>query len=492
MATISEMIATFPNKEGQDAQTVALLAIAGAIERSNGIGVQMGFREIQMLNRLGLAQKALAAGDQIAVQKMSSISATVSGSITAAAVDEETFIAKVGEVKEGVYEFSHNGAAWHLDGAAVDLGEYGITVTGTAADGDLIEVHETAGEILFDIADFNKHHPANRNLKYSIQILCSEAVAGFPYNPPQALATVKTGSLPAGSYCFGVDANYDANYNSHEDGNVVFFVLTQPVPEGGQIMLSWPYNTLLKDAKISTYAKFSTTAIESNIAVEMTAAVGVSVHNLGTNTNGELAEQIAGTTGATMLVNNASRARYGSNDVRSAVMLQWLGSAKKNGWHEQVSPFDRPQTTPTAGFLYGVDPAFLAILGKVKLRSAFNTVCKCLSDVGDTTANYYDGEHLGWLPSMTELGWGANNSVVEGSPDSEGNVGTAAEATFALFQGASNADRIRRNNGTARGWFLRSPYPSNAGNERRVTTGGALIYNGASDGYWAVPGLDII
>ncbi len=492
MATISEMIATFPNKEGQDAQTVALLAIAGAIERSNGIGMQMGFREIQMLNRLGLAQKALAAGDQIAVKKMSSISATVSGSITAAAVNEETFIAKVGEVKEGVYEFSHNGAAWHLDGAAVDLGEYGITVTGTAADGDLIEVHETAGELLFDIADFNKHHPANRNLNHSIQLLCSEAVAGFPYNPTQALAVVKSGSLPAGSYYFGVDANYDATYNSHEDGNIAFFVLTQPVPEGGQIMLSWPGNTLLKNAKISTYAKFSATAIESNIAIEMTDAVSVSVHDLGTITNGELAEQIAGTTGATMLVNNANRARYGSNDVRSAAMLQWLSSTKKSGWHEQVSPFDRPLTTPAAGFLYGVDPAFLAILGKVKLRSAFNTVCKCLSDVGDTTANYYDGEHLGWLPSMTELGWGANNSVVEGSPDSEGNVGTAAEAIFALFQGASNADRIRRNNGTARYWFLRSPNPSYAGDERRVTTDGSLTDYYARSGSWAVPGLDII
>ena len=90
---------------------------------------------------------------------------------------------------------------------------------------------------------------------------------------------------------------------------------------------------------------------------------------------------------------------------------------------------------------------------------------------------------------MKELGWGANNSVYETSPDENSNV---SNKPFALYDGATNSDRIKYNNGTARTWWLRSPLPSSAYNERLVSTDGSLYYNFANHGYWAVPGLDII
>ena len=488
--SVADMIALFPNKEGQDQTNVALLAIAGAIDRKNHSAGRLSFKELWMLNRMGLAHTVVAPGEtQIEVMKETAINASVSGSITGAAVNEDTFIAMVGEVKEGNYEFSYNGAAWHLDGEPVDLGDYGITITGTPASGDLIEVHETAGVVTFDVAAIDQHRPANPALKHSISLLCTEAVAGFPYCPTQAAIVVQSGTLPAGTYAVGIPANYDASYNDHEEGGYALFTLAQAVPAGGQIMIPWGYQQHLKNTKVSTYAAFSTTAIESNISISMADAIAGSVVVLGDLANGEIhAETPALLTGVTVLMNNIERMRYGSNDVRTACMLQWLSSDAASGWHQQVGPFDRPQTTPTAGFLHGMDPEFLQIIGKVKLRSAFNTVCKSLAGESNT-ATYYDGEYLAWLPSMTELGWGANNSVVETSPDADGNVENKA---LALFDGATNADRIRRNSGTARYWWLRSPYPSYANRERLVVTDGSLYHSYAYYGHWAVPGLDII
>jgi len=40
---------------------------------------------------------------------------------------------------------------------------------------------------------------------------------------------------------------------------------------------------------------------------------------------------------------------------------------------------------------------------------------------------------------------------------------------------------------TARNWWLRSPNPSNANNERNVNTDGSLNNNNAYNGNWTVP-----
>lgn len=462
---MSDFSNIFPNAGQFDTMNILLAAIAG---QSGGIALK-SHKDIQMLNRLGLASKVMVPGDQIAVEKASQIIATATGSIAGATVDFTTFINQVGHAHEGVYEFIYDGAVWQLEGKNVELEDYGINVNGAPANGDKIAVHETASTVVFDIVDFDKHHPADPNLKHSITLLCHEAVTGFAYNPTQALYCVGADKwpdgMPAGTYHFTLDTAYDASYNS---GWVAFcFTLAKSVPVGGQIMLSWGYQMQLSAAKISTYKKFATTAIESGISI----AAGESGTKLGHVSNGEIADH----------VNNIQRARYGSNDIASSCMMQWLSSDAASGWHQQISEFDRPQTTQTAGFLYGIDPEFKAILGKVKLRTAKNTV----TDGG----GYVDGEYLGWLASMTELNWGANNGVYETSPDANGNVTTTP---FALYVGATNADRIKYGNGAARDWWLRSPYPSHARHERYVLTDGSLGNHNASDGSWAVPGLDII
>lgn len=62
-------------------------------------------------------------------------SSTTLGTVT---VDKNTFIAAVGNY--GTYDFKFNGTAWVIDGAAVSLDTYGISFTGTAIDGNSIEV----------------------------------------------------------------------------------------------------------------------------------------------------------------------------------------------------------------------------------------------------------------------------------------------------------------------------------------------------------------
>ena len=128
-----------------------------------------------------------------------------------------------------------------------------------------------------------------------------------------------------------------------------------------------------------------------------------------------------------------------------------------------------PVRSTLPGFLHGLDPAFRAIIQKVRKRTA-----KCIAD----GFGYEDTEELIFEPSMTELGYGKNNNISETAAKADGTLKT--ELAWDMFIGASNNDRIRYHNGTARYYWLRSPGPSNASNERFVVPSGAL---GSNDAY---------
>lgn len=77
----------------------------------------------------------------------STASATVSGSITSAAVDVATFESILGTT--GEYVFTFDGFDWYYNGNVVTLSNYGITYEGTPASADTITVDYYAGACPF-------------------------------------------------------------------------------------------------------------------------------------------------------------------------------------------------------------------------------------------------------------------------------------------------------------------------------------------------------
>ena len=88
---------------------------------------------------------------------------------------------------------------------------------------------------------------------------------------------------------------------------------------------------------------------------------------------------------------------------------------------------------------------------------------------------------------MTELGYGKNNNISETAAKADGTLKT--ELAWDMFIGASNDDRIRYQNGTARYYWLRSPSPSFAYDERVVYPSGALYNSGADNAHGVSAGL---
>ena len=450
-----------------------------AIALSGGEGKITSYKMLLNLIKGGLIKRWLQVGDQISVNKESGLSVTVAGGVTAATVNEETFVAAAGHAGTAAYEFIYDGAAWHLDGEAVELATYGINITGTPAEGDAVVVHETASEIIFDVVNIDDTHRA-------VDLLTRDLLhyGAIPFCPAQGLYAVVASKypdgLPAGTYKVVCDhAAYNGGTN--EDGTF-YFTTTQVVPVGGMIR-----HTAMGQYR-SAYAK------ETVLAGTFTTydATGATIETGLVTSEGDTGTLLGKTTACDPQykegdeINFTHRQFYGSNRYANSVSKMWLESAAAGAasgavasWWKKMTIWDLPVKSTMPGFLHGLDPEFVSCIAKVTKRTA-----KCIAD----GYGYEDTEELVWLPSMTEMGYGKNNNI------QESNVfgGTPVDNPFELFDGASNDERIKTYTGTARYWWLRSPHPSYGGVPRSVDASGALYGISAFNSFGVPAGLTLM
>ena len=314
----------------------------------------------------------------------------------------------------------------------------------------LVATHSDYGNVVFDVVAHNQHSDPAGHYLYSMTLQMHDVIYNRQVDNTEALLYCPTG-LAAGTYHFTLLSGYDTTYGG---GKTLQFTITTPVPSGGVVMFPWAYNTQSTATKISTYESRSATVALETVAV----SEGTDGVDLGT------------ADGKTENMNHTHRIRYGSNNWGESAARQWLNSeAAAGAWWNPQTIFDRPPSyASTAGFLNGFDPEFVAAMGAVDIVTAKNTVYEAGNDVGGS----YTTRDRVFPPSMTEVGFGNNNGIAEGS-------------VMPYYVGATNTDRIKydiTNASTARYWWLRSPVPSGAGGVRLVGTSGALYSDGAHGG----------
>lgn len=441
--------------------------------------------------RGGFIRKVLQVGDKLRATKETSLSVTVTGGVSAATVDEGTFITATGHTGTAAYEFMYDGSAWHLHGEEVELAAYGIVASGTPQADDTIVVHEVASDIIFDVVAIDYDVPVNEDLEHSVTLLTQDVMhySAIPYCAAQALyavnAEVFASGMPAGTYTINCDhASYAEN--TAEDGPV-HFTTTQPVPVGGKIRHSSigqyrgnGYGRSYVLAGTFTTYDASGTIIEQGLTTED----GESGTVLGTTT----AQTPSYKVGDHM--NYSQRNIYGSNNPLHSAQQKWrdsdaagAASGQIASWWYPSDEFDMPVKSTLPGFLHGFDPEFIACLAQTRKRTLLHK-----ADRTGATA-YIDAIMRTWAPSMTEMGFGANDGTYETAANADGTLAT--QAALDLFVDATNEDRIKSYGGSARYWWLRSPYPWYAYDVRHVSPTGTLNDSGASNAGGGVAGLVI-
>lgn len=337
---------------------------------------------------------------------------------------------------------------------------------------NLKEVHQdtvTIDGVVWDIIGYDHdevYKSDNTLAQHSVTIQTHECVSELQFDSKEAMFAFDEG-LAAGAYHFTVGAQ---PWFSDDVGKTVQFTLTSDIPAGGQIVFGNAYNATMIGATISVYAGPTATTAAENA----TLSEGTDGTDLGTLSSA--------TSGA---MNSVQRGFLGKNNYNESAIRQYLNSDKAAGsvWTPQTK-WDRAPSwaASTAGFLYRMDPEFISVIGKVKKRTAKNTV----SDGG----GYIDTEEKIFLLSRTEVYAGSNNSVDEGGP----------YRYFSEFSDLSSAgtgadsNRTKYRNNVAKYWWLRSPYTANAYTPFSTLPSGTVNYHyiSATDVFGVAPACCIV
>lgn len=419
--------------------------------------------DVQSIVRNGAASQYFDIGDQFVVEKLSAVTASAGTStgITTATVTADTFITGCGEVHAGEYVFTYDGKSWRdEDGKTIKLTTYGISVTGTAVTGDHVIITETTTPLTFDVIGIDHDTPADTTKTHSMTLQMHDLWSStMVYDAGEATwyideETYPTG-LAAGTYYFTLPSGYDTSYGG---GSTFNFTLTNAVPVGGQIRFAWSYATQASACKILTYA--------STTATSATETVSVVAGESGT------AMPTLSTTAVTANTNCVHRMRYGSNNWSESALRQWLNTdGAANSWWEPKSVFDRPANASSAGFLKGIDPAFLDVVGNVT-----KTTQKSVSDgygLDTTTERFF-------LLSRPEVYAGTERSA-DGADGTVYEYYGAGHSDLSSPGTGSDSNRIKYRSGSATYWWLRTPTCGGGGSVRFVhppgDLGGYYAYN---------------
>lgn len=476
----------FPNKEQFDTMNRFLASIA-----SNSGGVEIkAWSDVQALVRQNLHSKTFAVADQFQSERATSVSAGIGNStgITAVSVDEMALIEKLGSNLNGTFVLTYDGNVWlNSVGASVSLTNWGITITGTPVKDDEIVINVMATTLTFDVLDFDKHTPKNNTLAHTIDLCLHDIFihGTIPFSAPQLMYYTDV-ELPAGNYKFTLN---HARYRSGtEYDGTYMFTTTKPIPATGGFRHTnsiggWKQSYAQSDVLgnyITTYGASPTrTTVEKGLTVTEWDGT-TECTDLGTFT----AQSLTYHTNDGKH-NFTERQAYGSNRWRDSVYRQWLNSDAPavpssdtttiSNWWTAQNVFDMiPSGAKWAGFLYGLDPTFVKAMGEVEIKTSLPVCDRVGSATYDIT---YDKVFL--LSRKNVYGTDEFSGISEGE-------------YLAYFNGATNADRIKYQNGTARYWWLRTPYSGNADTVRVVTTSGALHDYGAGNANGVVPACCII
>ena len=328
---------------------------------------------------------------------------------------------------------------------------------------------DTTQNIIWVVRAHDHHTAANNKLTHTMTLetknvysLSSGAQKAVQYDATEAFYYAEQ-ELAAGTYNITI-AN-QAWYTA-DNGKTFQFTLATAVPAGGQLVFVMTYNATLEGKSVKSYAnKTTTTALET-----VTLTEGSEGTSLGT------------TNGSSPNVNHMHRAIFGSNNYAQSAVRQWLNSAAVAGsvW-TPTNVFDRPASWATSynGFMHGLPADFLAVVQPAVLDCRTNSLFEVESLDGAAFA-------INQLYSLK-----ADKFFLLSRPEIFGDWDSASYkdgTQLEYYNGLTATERIKRDAaGTARGAWLRSPYPSNAVYARLVYSSGGVYNYFAYIGFGVAP-----
>lgn len=447
-------------------------------EQIDELGGREVIKDLETLGNLilsGDSPNVISLGDKIDFNFIKTVIGSTTHGNAVSCSDVALFMNGVDEAEASTYYFVYDGTNWTYKEAAIDLADFGLTVSGTVQTGEVMTVNTTIETENFTFTSYDTAVPESENVPHTWTMEATYAPTTKVYDTYEALFTLAAGkTLPAGNY--KMIAPY---YGSSPMITVYFTIPTDFTATGKKLQFaSTGYQNVAcipgSETKYYIASAVRPAYIDSN--VYEAAAITVKY-----NQDGEWTD-ISTIDGVTCNPCHIQPA-LGDNCPAYCNLRQWLNDDSKGGNYHATEEFDRPSSYNfTEGYLHRLDPRVRRLI--VPSKNKF-------------TAGYQNGEYTQgqtyevvdevFLLSMKEMSF--NVQTAEGTA-----TGLYSAYTNNVLTNDAVPARAKYNKagGTLNSYrWSRSASSSYANSARYVTSSGSLAGSNVFYGYYVAPALNI-
>lgn len=424
----------------------------------------------------GTSTDVISAGDTVDIHWIASVLGTTTSGLTVTCSNIDTFANGVGEAEAKTYLFVYNGTAWTYNEEAIDLADFGLSVTGTPVTGEVMTIQTTVTTRSYTFTGYDDVEAVDSNVPHNWLMEQTYAPDTKVYDTYEALFAVYQGKrVPVGNYhlrCYSYRSAFNVD---------MYLAVTAELGSDDYVV----------QVRSNGYASRDITNADNVTKTGVLAISGLTPTIFGTRTNASGAVSIAYTPTADVTYTELTDLNVDPNDpvVFTSVGVFDKCALGNNCWvRSNLSEFLNDDTgakasvTPTymldvpsaynlgAGFLFGIDPRVKKLIQSAEV--------KWTSGQGndDYTANQtYTAEQKVFLLSMKEMSFNINTA--------EGNMTDLyGQYTGNTLTNNAVAPRAKYNKagGTLNSYrWSRSADTSYASLARYVTSTGAYDYSNA-------------
>lgn len=427
----------------------------------------------------GSSTSIIDPGDIIPINWINTVHGTTTSGLTVTCTDEDTFINAIEEAEAKTYLFVYNGSSWTYEDTAINLADYGLSVSGTPATGEVMTIVTTVNTEDYVFTSYDKMETVNANVPHNWVLEAAYAPNTKAMDTYESLFCIKEGkTLAAGKYYLPL-----YSYRSGATFNACL-ELTSAI--SGKVQMarsnSGSADRIAADGstKAGVYAVTSVTPVTFGTATSVGSAIAVTY----------LSDADVQSGGYTLLstndvvYGNLDCTALGCNTWPYSNLHQWLNDDTKGDTFVPTHDNDLASSyNRSKGFLYGMDPRVKALIlpAKVKWTAGYG-------NVEDFTRNTtYESEDKVFLLSMKEMSFNINTE--------EGDISDLyGSYTNNVLTNDAVAERAKYNRagGTLNSYrWARSTGSSYADLSRLVYSAGSNYYSIATSAHFYAPAFAI-
>jgi len=433
----------------------------------------------------GSSTAMIDPGDKIELNWMASVLGTTTNGLTVTCSDIGAFADAIGEAEAATYLFVYDGSSWTYNGETITLADYGLTVAGTPATGEVMTIVTTVTSTSFDFVDYDGTGvtPSDPNVPHYWLLEQTYAPATKVFDTYESLFCIQAGmTIAAGKYYLPM-----YSYRSGKTFNVCFEL---PTAFGGEDKIQFRSGGYDSGAYVDAsgasisgvYKPKNMTPIVCGSTTTLGAAIAITTMSTADAVAGGYTDlSTAYAAGTDYVVGNFDTCALGNNTWPWSNLDQHLNDDTKGDNYTPSHDNDIPSAyNRTAGWLYGLDPRVKKHIQPATFKwtagyGAIGTYVK------DTT---YDITRKVFLLSMKEMSFNINTS--------EGEITELyGEYTNNTLDNGAVAERAKYNKagGTLNSYrWSRSANTGNANNSRGVYSSGSGSFNySAFSAYYYAP-----